>query len=697
MEPISALSALKVVATTISLAKNLGSFGRWLTKNKGSPISLAVDRTVQKFESVLPDIRNQLLSFLEAPDTAASLDQASAEGASVDRLADELVRLGSIYFPDAAQAEDIARKVVTFLLGEIDDELLRTSEAAVHLDRKQEARQGELIDAIDSAQTKVVAAIASVRLPERIEKLRLLCNGKAPAESRVLWEALASEVDADGDVPAVPRAQIYTEIASCDLALGELERAEARLKRAYQLDPTSPKSQVNRALALALGGSREQAFEIVDKIISEHPANAKALAVKAQIYALGNDYDRVRQLLDPVFDSGVADSTCMRLLAHACIETHATARAMNVAKEAVRLEPDSDICLFLYGQALAAEAQQMILARKGEEATALATNAREKFQSSLKIAERKGLKTNQAQALSALARLDFFFGRYHPALDAAQRARLLDPTSTLGTKLAAKGMLLVSTPAEALRLIEPLLQTPTEWEEESFEVYLTAVSQSGELEAVSRVRGTIERAWGNTAESPVYARKGFIDLAIDKRAFDLARVEMATFPDPASADFAFLEARLALAQGQLDQARAAANRALERLGSNSRPQTIGPIANLFLQLRDGAKAAELFRRVGASPGGSPALFRNYLKALLMQLDEANAQDEILRLGQESERIGVEESLLRIAKAFVFAHRGELQKEETEWREVLRQDSLPAQRIRLARCFVQAGSWEGFTR
>ncbi|EPQ28680.1 uncharacterized protein PFL1_03983 [Pseudozyma flocculosa PF-1] len=89
----------------------------------------------------------------------------------------------------------------------------------------------------------------------------------------------------EGDKPDVPPhkkhlSQTYSNMAACHIKLQNYPRALDAADRAAKADPTNIKAHFRKAQALRLGGSLQQAIDLLKSVIQQHPQAKESLSAE---------------------------------------------------------------------------------------------------------------------------------------------------------------------------------------------------------------------------------------------------------------------------------------------------------------------------------------------------------------------------------------------------------------------------------
>jgi tetratricopeptide (TPR) repeat protein len=241
------------------------------------------------------DLKRALSGWFTSHQFRTALFKIQQGGGEVDRktLADALIDAG---FGVGDETPKVALEIVEVFLGALDEELLKSSDGILYSHqaqmqelRHQSADQRVGVDGVRLELQKAsqgVAAIHALRedargatdeLNRRIDAAReQLVAGKISTARELLLRI--QEETTGRELSDEIRQRIFTNLACCELQLGNRLEAAELFETAHRLRPTDPKAQANRALALRLRGDEVGARHVVESVLGAHPNHRAAVS-----------------------------------------------------------------------------------------------------------------------------------------------------------------------------------------------------------------------------------------------------------------------------------------------------------------------------------------------------------------------------------------------------------------------------------
>ncbi|MDP8235584.1 MAG: tetratricopeptide repeat protein [Candidatus Erginobacter occultus] len=290
-------------------------------------LALAYLREGEYFESYLHYLQAQRL----APDSPSihlglaqlyllqgKFDQAESSARRVLEISPEIGQAGRILARVAEKRGDYpaaAEYYRIFLADEPQDlnaRLARGLILAVHLGRDREAeRELGLVIEGDPDRDQAHAVLGEIRLrrgeieaaeksaeralkinPENYRALTLLgrlrLQAGDPAEAETLFRK-ALRVEPEGALALYGLGVVYFESR-------DYEKAEVHFRRALGRVETFPEAALNRGLALEALGRREEALEVLGKLVGDYPDFAPGQLGWGRVYYYSGDIDRALPL-----------------------------------------------------------------------------------------------------------------------------------------------------------------------------------------------------------------------------------------------------------------------------------------------------------------------------------------------------------------------------------------------------------------
>ena len=138
-----------------------------------------------------------------------------------------------------------------------------------------------------------------------VNQAGLLPSGPVRLWMRGEWQELlllGFEIypEPEGANPHSARVTQWLEEATLALRAGDVKRAEPLLRQALAEEPDAPDLLNNLAAAYSLQGRRQESEALVREIHARHPDYFFGRANLARLLAQAGDYDRARELLDPL-------------------------------------------------------------------------------------------------------------------------------------------------------------------------------------------------------------------------------------------------------------------------------------------------------------------------------------------------------------------------------------------------------------
>lgn len=178
---------------------------------------------------------------------------------------------------------------------------------SVHLGNwlKQEETKAEIAKIQGSVAHAAVANLES-KYKERIsseytrridEAKELLEEGK-PKTAKSLYESILEDLLSEEENHPKTFFRVYTNLACCELELGEDQDAASHYEAAHSMLPGDHKGLVNLAIPRILQGKAEEGLGYVDIVLEQDPGNIHAICTKANLLERVNRQNEATALFD---------------------------------------------------------------------------------------------------------------------------------------------------------------------------------------------------------------------------------------------------------------------------------------------------------------------------------------------------------------------------------------------------------------
>src|SRR5579871_2727916 len=179
-------------------------------------------------------------------------------------------------------------------------------------------------------------------------------------------------------VQATPKnAEAHYELGSAYLAVGDLGKGAASLRRALELNPKYTAAQLRLAQVMAIAGDQElqkDAQERLQALLEERPDNPDVLhALALSELKLGNP-KQAMQHLERALAAAPHELILAITLAQTKLEQKDLKGAEDVLKEACKNSPNSADCLVIMGRLYAAENRMSEAEQKFQQALSMQPN-----------------------------------------------------------------------------------------------------------------------------------------------------------------------------------------------------------------------------------------------------------------------------------------------------------------------------------
>lgn len=268
------------------------------------------------------DFKRALSGWLTSHQLRTALFKIQRGGGETDRkaLADALIDAG---FGVGDETPRAALEIVEAFLGALDEELLKSSEGILYSHqaqmqelRHQSADQRAGVEGVRLELEKTSQGVSAIHalledsrgatdeLNRRIDAARdQLVAGKMSTARELLVRI--QEETRGRELSDEIQQRIFTNLACCELQLGNRLEAAELFETAHKLRPTDPKAQANRALALRLRGDEVGAKRLIELVLAAHPNHRASVSVLADLLEREGDRNAAIRTLAAASAEGV--------------------------------------------------------------------------------------------------------------------------------------------------------------------------------------------------------------------------------------------------------------------------------------------------------------------------------------------------------------------------------------------------------
>ena len=264
-------------------------------------VDSAIEKTDRQFPGAEPALGRWVSteSFDRLLARVAAGDHEVIDDAAIRSFVEE----GDYYMPNAADAMEAAKPIVTALLGAVLTGLLEGDQGTPVLANRMEwqheetmAELRELRVSVDQlaaqpANTQSATSMSLAKTTEdgetapdpsdaaltaRIDAASDLFNAGKVVSARALLEHIRASTD---EIPDALGFRLLTNLGACAVAAGDIEQGAAFIEAAYELQPTNPTALANSATAAGLRGEYPRAAELARQSLELQPRDGHAASV----------------------------------------------------------------------------------------------------------------------------------------------------------------------------------------------------------------------------------------------------------------------------------------------------------------------------------------------------------------------------------------------------------------------------------
>jgi tetratricopeptide (TPR) repeat protein len=708
-------TVISVLLALFEAAANAGDVLRWLRTPKGDPVEQALQETTREFGDQLPDVARQVTDFITCGGVRAILVARSADSPfDTDDLVDDFLGASGLYFDDSEAGRDVAKRVLKFFIEALDQALLRSNDAILHLDRKDAARSETLSrvisdsDAIRAEQLKEINRKLGVLLEGQpadrqigpvwqawVDRCRQIERKQGPYAALDLWRGLVEELETQVTSQPSVAFEAVTGLAGCHWRLGNFEEAVALFERASEINPDEPRAQLNRALGLMVGNQYQAALDTVDSVLAASPTNHKALAVKANILYFQDRPGEVVDLLAPLLSAATGEMQtespeCCRMMALALSAQYQYARARLVAEQGLRLLPDDSGLQILLANILLNSARMhdevLVCTAAQHECVSRARDLLDQAVDTLR--SRRLPELPMALTLRAMAKTRT--GDHQGSLADSEEASRLNPEDAQAWRNRFAALMALNRSSDALALLGTRLDsTPGEWEFRALCDTLSELRLPGFLDEVDRRRVQI---WPDREPSdlPPDARVAYASALLrgDRVEEAVALAKTALDGDPAGSALVVL----ALAARRTRHDDAAAQHLTDAwnaaTSAGNQAQRI-EVACLWYEWECWPRAVEAFRLLGITEYSPTGLVRRYMLAMQHSDPDGN-EDTVLEVAAAYRTLRGADPVITQCEIWVLENRHDYRAAATLWSSLIETSGETRLHLSLARCLYRSG-------
>lgn len=640
-----------------------------LFKDKRHPVARAVSATAAEFGDTLPGLADQLAAFLSSAATKATLRKLSTEAEpSLDRIVAVFCESEGFFFEGPDDGRAIAENVLRRFMAHLERELLGSEGAIAYHDEKEEQRYQLLAKkveaAADRATTTLGAELAQMRQildvesAARTESALQAVDGlhrsrvaqayeqlekEGPRQALGLFEALYRDLHGSAELHHQALFETLIGLATAKWMLHAEREAAELFRKAAVLQPSDIRA--TRGLAIAWLGEDDfpKAHEQIDRVIADHPNDAKSIGVKANILLRESRFEAVRDLLGGYLtEEGtltVAHPGCCRVLAYTFTQFGEAERGVPLLEQAIGLGDSTGTTKGLLADILTFSENARGMTRD----SARLDRALVLYEEAFLHAQAQGdvrvqATTRRGQAL-ALIGLD----RRSEALDRADAAFRLAPEIEEVRHTYAVASVIACNREEAIARID---RVAIEHKDEGVAGVLIGLLKPDDLPRVRKLLVSVAPTKRlEDLESDLLVALGCLVIAarqVDEA--DRIVTVLKARDEGLGVDADLLRVRLLLKQGLRVEAQRHAEQLVDRVGDDGLSAIV---ANIFLETEGFADAVAFYRRSLGRLDSSRHFLRPYIRALYGAGPKQH-EDELLRLCRSfRERFGADPAVTKI--------------------------------------------------
>ena len=264
-----------------------------------------VDSAIEKTDRQFPGAEPALARWVSTKSFDRLLARVAAGDHEVidDAAIRSFVEEGDYYMPNAADAMEAAKPIVTALLGAVLTGLLEGDQGTPALANRMEWQHEEVTAELHSlsegmaqlrtqlsnAESATPVSLAEATedgetppnpgdavLKAQIDAASDLFKAGKVVSARTLLDHIRASFD---EIPEALEFRLLTNLGACAVAVGDIDQGIAFIEAALALQPQNPAALANAAAAAGLRGEHMQAAELARRSLELQPCDAHAAAV----------------------------------------------------------------------------------------------------------------------------------------------------------------------------------------------------------------------------------------------------------------------------------------------------------------------------------------------------------------------------------------------------------------------------------